>query len=162
MPPLLPTRFAVGSMGTSTPTHRTRRGGHWPSASLPLVPKGRWRTIVRRRGSEFAVTAGLQPHSQPSAASSPSQGRLWCAKRHCNGRKKRRPAGRRFAIDKLSLLAQAASHEHAHHRGHHETPGPAAGVAQAVETVDVGVEVGVHLHAVGVELELRGVEERLV
>ena len=31
-----------------------------------------------------------------------------------------------------------------------------------METLDVGVEVGVHLHAVGVELELRGVEERLV
>ena len=71
-------------------------------------------------------------------------------------------AGSTLLIYCLSLFAELAAHEDAHDGGHHQAPGPAAGVAQAVEALDVGVEILVHLHPVGVELQLGGVEQGFV
>lgn len=59
-------------------------------------------------------------------------------------------------------VCDASAHEHAHDGRHHQTSCPAARVAEAMETIDVRVEVFVHLDAVGVELELGGVEQRLL
>ena len=60
------------------------------------------------------------------------------------------------------LLSQLAAHQHAHDGGHHQAAGPAGRVAEAVQALDVGVEVRVHLDLVGVELQLRAVQQGLV
>mgnify|MGYP007118505494 CR=1 FL=1 len=40
------------------------------------------------------------------------------------------------------------------------TTGPAGGIAQAVQAGDVRLQIGVHLDLVGVELQLRAVQQR--
>ena len=61
-----------------------------------------------------------------------------------------------------ALLRDLAAHEDTHDGGHHQAPGPAGAVAQAVKALEAGVEVRVHLHPVGVELQLRGIQQRLI
>ena len=74
-------RWVCGRMWASAPTRLPgaglQGGLYCPPASLPLVPKGRWRTIVRRRGSDPSGHCQLTtPQSGLRPASSPSQGSL--------------------------------------------------------------------------------------
>ena len=57
------------------------------------------------------------------------------------------------------ILNQLAAHQNAHDGGHHQAAGPSGGIAQAVQAGNVRFQVGVHLDLVGIELQLRAVQQ---
>lgn len=57
------------------------------------------------------------------------------------------------------LFHKFLTHDDAHNRSHHQASRPTAGVAQAVQALDAGVEVLVHLDSIGIEFELRRIEQ---
>ena len=65
-------------------------------------------------------------------------------------------------MERSALLRNFSSHQYTHDGGHHQSPGPTRAVSQTVEPLQARIEIRVHLDAVGVELQLRGVQQRLI